>query len=319
MGSNSRIPEKLEKDSRKRLEKLASHWTEPPGGFSLSSNLTLPDLRLLLEHFEPLQELLRHIAAPAQHTATTAEEKSSAASQSATLQAVEQLQTQLQQAEIELQQTHAELHQAQTGLQQTRSEFNHLASQCQTTQHDLAASNAAGQKLQQDNKTLKQTCKQLEKQLQQAQEQLSACQARQKPVPPELALLRNEPDLAQRLDLSDLPSDDTQALIQTVAVLAQRENLERLWSALKDRCETENRSASAPERVLLQAALAWHNHNWRTRPYRLMEVTPPSAYHFENHLRSRQTPTGETVAALDLPGIADSNGKPLCKTLVRTR
>lgn len=347
MGSNSRIPEKLEKDSRKRLEKLASHWTESPGGFSLSSDLTLPDLRLLLEHFEPLQELLRQIAAPAQHTATTAEDKSSAAPQSATLQAMEQLQTQLQQAqaelrqvqtelrqaqaelqqtEVELQQAQAELHQAQTGLQQTRSEFNHLASQCQAAQHDLAASNAAGQKLQQDkeklqqdNKTLKQTCKQLEKQWQQTQEQLSACQAMQKLVPPELALLRSEQDLAQRLDLSDLPSDDTQALIQTVAVLAQRENLERLWSALKDRCETENRSASAPERALLQAALAWHNHNWRTRPYRLMEVTPPSAYHFENHLRSRQTPTGETVAALDLPGIADSSGKPLCKTLVRTR
>ena len=28
MGSNSRAPEKLDKDSRKRLEKLASQWTE---------------------------------------------------------------------------------------------------------------------------------------------------------------------------------------------------------------------------------------------------------------------------------------------------
>ncbi len=339
MGSNSRIPEKLDKDSRKRLEKLASHWTKSPGGLGLP-DLTLPDLRLLLEHFEPLQELLRHIAVPAQHTVPTAEDQSSAARQPVALQAMAQLQTQLQQAqteldqfqtqlqqtqtqlqqaETELQHAQTELHQVQTKLQQAHSEFNHLTSQCQAAQHDLAASNAAGKKLQQENKALKQTCKQLEKQLQQAQEQLSACQAMQKPVPPELALLRSEPDLAQRLDLSDLPSDDTQALIQTVAVLAQRENLERLWSALKDRCETENRSARVPERALLQAALAWHNHNWRTRPYRLMEVTPPSVYHFENHLRSRQTPTGETVAALDLPGIADSSGKPLCKTLVRTR
>ena len=311
MADNNIARDSKGKDSRKRLEKLAAQWTEPPGESDLL-NLTLPDLRLLLEHFEPLQELLRHIAAPAQHTATTVEEKSSVAPQSVTLQAMEQLQTQLLQAQ-------AELRQVQTERQQTRSEFNHLTSQCQAAQHDLAASNAAGQKLQQDNKTLKQTCKQLEKQLQQAQEQLSAYQAMQKPVPPELALLRNDTDLAQRLDLSDLPSDDTQALIQTVAILAQLENLERLWSALKDRCESENRSASAPERALLQAALVWHNHNWRTRPYRLMEVTPPSAYQFENHLRSRQTPTGETVAALDLPGIADSSGKPVCKTLVRTR
>lgn len=332
MGSNSRAPEKLDKDSRKRLEKLASQWTESSSAFGLS-DLTLPDLRLLLEHFKPLQELLRQIAAPAQHTATTVEEKSCRAPHAATLQVEEQMQTQLQQAQAELQQyqiqlqqaeierkqSQAELHQMHADLQQTRSEFNHLTSQCQAAQRDLAASNTAGQKLQQENKALKQTCKQLEKQFLQTQEQLSAFQAIQNQVRSELALLRNDPDLAQRLDLSDLPSDDTQALIQTVAVLAQRENLERLWSALKDRCETENRSASAPERALLQAALAWHNHNWRTRPYHLMEVTPPSAYHFENHLRSRQTPTGETVAALDLPGIADSSGKPLCKTLVRTR
>lgn len=322
----------LDKDCRKRLDKLKAQWDESPCESRLT-NLTLPDLRLLLEHFEPLQELIRQIGAPAQHTATIAEDKNSAEPEPAILQAMAQLQTQLhqsqtqlQQAEIELQQVQTELHQVRTELQQTHSQFNHLAAQCQAAQHDLAASNTAVQKLQQDkekfqqdNKTLKQTCKQLEKQFQQAQEQLSACQAMQKPVPPELTLLRNDPDLAQRLDLSDLPSDDTQALIQTVAVLAQRENLERLWSALKDRCETENRSASASERSLLETALAWHNHNWRTRPYRLMEVVPPSAYHFENHLRSRQTPTGETVVALDLPGIADSSGKPLCKTLVRTR
>lgn len=315
MAKDSSTAEKLNTESRKRLETLASHWTKAPDGFGLS-DLTLPDLRLLLEHFAPLQELIRHIAAPAQATAPTADDQSYAAPPTATLQAMEQLQTQLQQA--------------QTDLQQIRSEYSHLTSQCQAAQRDLLACNAAWnkllqekeklqqekEKLQQNNKTLKQDCKQLDKQLQQAQEQLSAFQNQ---GTPELAVLRGDPDLAQRLDLSNLPSDDTQALIQAVAVLAQRENLERLWSALKDRCEAENRPASMPERALLETALVWHNHNWRTRPYRLMEVMPPSAYHFENHLRSRQTPTGETVATLDLPGIADSSGAPLCKVLVRTR
>ena len=315
MAKDSSTAEKLNTESRKRLETLTSHWTKAPDGFGLS-DLTLPDLRLLLEHFAPLQELIRHIAAPAQATAPTADDQSYAAPPTATLQAMEQLQTQLQQA--------------QTDLQQIRSEYSHLTSQCQAAQRDLLACNAAWnkllqekeklqqekEKLQQNNKALKQDCKQLDKQLQQAQEQLSAFQNQ---GTPELAVLRGDPDLAQRLDLSNLPSDDTQALIQAVAVLAQRENLERLWSALKDRCEAENRPASMPERALLETALVWHNHNWRTRPYRLMEITPPSAYHFENHLRSRQTPTGETVAALDLPGIADGSGAPLCKVLVRTR
>lgn len=303
MGNNSSIPETLDKDSRKRLEKLASHWTESPG-FGLS-NLTLPDLRLLLEHFEPLRELLRHIAAPTQHTALTAEEQSGAAPQPATLQTMGQLQAELQQA---------------------HSECSHLKSQGQAAQHDLAACNATvkkllqeEKKLQQNNKILKQDYKQLEKQLQQAQEQLSTCQSIQNHVPPELALLRSDPDMAQRLGLPDLPSNNTQALIQTVAILAQRDNLERLWSALKDRCEADKRPASAPEHALLETALAWHNHNWRTRPYRLIEAAPSSAYHFDNHLRSGHTPTGETVAELHLPGIADGSGKPLCKALVRTR
>lgn len=304
MGNNRTASDQLDKDRRKQLEKLELDWTKSPDKFGLLK-LTLPDLRLLLEHFAPLQELLRQIAAPTQSTPPMAEAQSGATHQPAASQATEQLQAELQQA---------------------HGECSQLKSQCEAALHDLAECNAVvkkllqeKEKLQQNNKTLKQDCKQLEKQWQQAQEQLGTSQAAQKPIPPELTLLRSDPDLAQRLDLPDLPSDDTQALIQTVAVLAQHENLERLWSALKDRCEADNRPASAPERALLETTLAWHNHNWRTRPYRLMEVTPSSAYHFENHLRSRQTPTGETVASLVLPGIADSSGKPLCKTLVSTR
>lgn len=65
-------------------------------------------------------------------------------------------------------------------------------------------------------KTLKQDCKQLDKQLQQAQEQLSAFQNQ---VTPELAVLRGDPDLAQRLDLSNLPSDDTQIEVKNYQML----------------------------------------------------------------------------------------------------
>jgi hypothetical protein len=56
-----------------------------------------------------------------------------------------------------------------------------------------------------------------------------------------------------------------------VAVLAQRDNLERL-PALKDRCEAENRPAHTAERALLAAALSWYNHNWRSKPYQLVRV-----------------------------------------------
>jgi len=314
----------LSKEEQKRLDKWSAQLSNTPR--SRLKNLTLPDLLLLLEHCPELRESIRQIAASAQHTAIMAEDKSSAEHEPATLQTVEQLKIKLQEAETELKKSRDELQKTQAKLDQTHSEFNQLTQKCEAVRHDLVKSSAAvekleqnKEKLQQDDKTLKHNYKSLEKKLQEAQEQLHECQAMQKLVPPELTLLRNDQDLGRRLDLSDLPSDDTQALIQTVAVLAQRENLERLWSALKERCEAENRSASAPERSLLETALVWHNHNWRTRPYRLMEVVPPSAYHFEKHLRSRQTPTGETVVALDLPGIADGNNNPLCKTLVRTR
>lgn len=290
MSKDEKNNDKLDKNSRKRLEELLGEWAKPPAS---GCAITAFDLRLLLEHFSPLQDLIRSIAASSQDTAPT----------SPSVQA---------QPPIELQQAH--------------NGYSNSELQYQAVQRDLAKCNASVTKLQQEkekllqrNKALKQEHKQLEKQLQQAQEQLSVCKAAQINTAPEVALLRSDPDLAQRLGLPDLPSDDTQALIQTVAILAQRDNLERLWSALKDRCEANNRPTSASERGLLETALAWHNHNWRTRPYGLIEAAPSNAYHFETHLRCRHTPVGETVAALHLPGIADGSGNPLCKALVRTR
>jgi hypothetical protein len=121
------------------------------------------------------------------------------------------------------------------------------------------------------------------------------------------------------MDLADLPADNTQALIQTVAVLAQFDNLKRLWEALKDRCEAGKRAVTDHEHTLLQAALAWHNHNWRSLPLRLIDVAAASRYDYETQLRSRHVTKGETVAAMYLPGIADGSGKTLCKALVQTK
>ena len=178
------------------------------------------------------------------------------------------------------------------------------------------------QELVEQNRLQQQTMQQLEQQRQQLQNTLSAAQAqlaRSGSAPAELALLRQDTALAQALGLEPLPGDDTQALIQTVAVLSQRDNLERLWNALKDRCEANKRPATAGEHALLQAALDWHNHNWRTRPYRLIEAPPASAYHFDHHQRSRHASTGETISAQHLPGIADGSGRLLCKALVHTQ
>ncbi|MDP3230673.1 MAG: hypothetical protein Q8N13_22235 [Acidovorax sp.] len=276
----------LDRHHRRRLEELTKEWEKSQPAIG---NLSALDLRLLLEHSPLVQDLIHSIAASSQDTTPA----------STPVQAQPPIESQLCSPRYDL-----ESH--------------------QPVQRDLTAATQKllqeKEKLSKANKTLKEEKKELEKQLQKAQKQLDACQATAPSnAVPALTLLRGDLDLAQRLGLPDLPSDDTQALIHVVAVLAQRENLERLWSALKDRCEAEQRPANLSERALLATALAWHNHNWRTRPYRLIEAAPSSAYHFESHLRSRHTQAGETVLDLHLPGIADGSGQPLCKALVRTR
>lgn len=282
----------LDKDSRKRLEKLADLWAEPPSSWLLEK-FTFADLRLVLEHFAPLHDLIRAITAvPAVDSPGT----------------------------VTLETT--DLGAARNDLDRVQTELEDAQAQCRALQTELAQGNATIEKLRQALVEQEQARKPLEKQLQQTQKDLSACRAeltRHSSAPAELALLREDVELAQRLGLTDLPADATQAMIQVVAVLSQRDNLQRLWDALKDRCEAQNRPAREPERALLIAVLGWHNHNWRTRPYRCIEAEPSAAYNFEHHQRSRHTPTGESVGELRLPGIADSSGKPLCKALLSTR
>ena len=290
----------LDKESRKRLEKLESQWSEPYDAMLLKG-LTLPELKLLLEHFTPLQDLIRAlVATPAgaspgalAHETASLRDQASAAQDS-----------------------------AEAALASTQAELAQAHERCRAAKHDLNQCTTKVQELVEQNRLQKQTVQQLEQQCQQLQNDLSAAQAqlaRSGSAPAELALLRQDTALAQALGLEPLPGDDTQALIQTVAVLSQRDNLERLWNALKDRCEANKRPATAGEHALLQAALDWHNHNWRTRPYRLIEAPPASTYHFDHHQRSRHASTGETISAQHLPGIADGSGRPLCKALVHTQ
>lgn len=274
----------MDENSQKRLEELTGEWGKAPSARAFSA----ADLRLLLEHFSPLQELIRGlvVAPPVA-------------------------------AEV--------LGECEAKLQAVQAERRHAQDECQKALNALAESTARGKELEQSNANHKQDIarlndehEQLKKQLQQAREELSAFQSRFS-APSELELLRHDPQLARDMGLGDLPDDYTQALIQGVAVLAQLDSLERLWAVLKERCETDQRPASPAELALLAAVVAWHNHNWRERPYRLIEVEPSSTYHFDSHLRSRHTSVGETVAAQYLPGIADGAGNPLRKALVCTR
>jgi len=292
----------LDKDSRKRLEKLSELWDAEPGWLG-SEKLTFADLRLLLEHHAPLQQLIRSLAAapPGVAPAVFVQQNQAAAEQ-------------LEQAQARLEQAQAQLHSAQADASRLQTELQQAQQKIRGLQADLQQCSSATQQLLRAKA-------ELEQQLQHSLKAESACRAaleRAGAAPPELALLRADAALAQPLGLADLPSDSTAALIQVVAVLAQRDNLERLWATLKDRCETLNRPANAAECALLQTALHWHNHTWRTRPYRLLEAAARAPYDFEQHLRSRHSSSGERIKAQHLPGIADGSGKLLCKALVST-
>lgn len=248
-------------------------------GSILLEKLTMADLRLLLEHFPPLRALIRAIAAGEQMPA----------------------------GEVEVDQD------------DEAGQLRPLAAPASSREveralrEELALGQAKLEKQLQDNRKLEQVCRQLKDELAEAQRSCAVA------TPVELLLLREDAALADAMGLAALHEDDLQAWTQVVAVLAQRDNLERLWTALKERCEAERRPASEDERRLLSSALAWFNHNWRARPYRLCDVTQASAYDFDTQQRCSQAAAGDTVAQLWLPGITDGGGRLLCKALVLTR
>ncbi len=292
----------LDENSRKRLEKLQSEWDATPGKF-LKSNLCVPDLRLLLQHHAPLHELIRAIAAAPEEQLPLA---------TTPRRGVQRMQLETSSDAL----THT-----QTQRDTVYAEKQALQQACQQLQDDLQQCNAASHKLLQTKNALQKNLEKVKEELQQEKATLQEVRqqlARTGSPPPQLSWLRQQAGLARRLGLADLPDDDIQALIQTVAVLSQRENLERLWSLLKEDCEATNRTVQTDEQALLVAALSWHNHNWRNKPYQLVQPTAGSLYLFDQHLRSQHTSSGEKIRALHLPGIADGSGRLLCKALVST-
>lgn len=306
----------LTKDERKRLDSANKEWVN---GSSYLDKITISDLRLLLENFEPLQDLIRAIVevrptAPQGTENTRATTVTPQSTPSALTQKIERLEQAVGAMQEERDAALAQKNQYSAALEQAQQrnvQLEQAQSEC----------NAAAQKLLNKNKELQQDKKRLEQALQQAELKTADYQQQFKrvgQVPPELALLRQDAELAQRLGLSTLPENDAQALIQMVAVLSQRDSLERLWGILKDRCESQSRAAHADELRLLDASLTWFNYNWATHPWQRVDISPGTSYNYEKHLRSKHTATGEDVRVMLLPGIANSNNNVVCKTLVAT-
>ena len=292
----------LDATSTKRIQRLADEWVKAP--LLGAEKLTACDLRLLLENFAPIQDLIRAIA-----FSGSADNFSDAQPQDATNPSAEASELIASQGDLS-----EKPKQSESALSKAEQLNRQLL-------NDLEQCAAKTEKLLCENNNLDQIRKQLEARLAEVENELTGCKFKlssSAQPPAELALLRQDTELAQKLGLGNLPASDTEALIQVVAVLAQRDNLERLWHALKERCESLNRKAMQQEIHLLEAALAWYNHNWQSRPYRRIDVVVRASYDFECHQRSHYTPSGDSISELRLPGIADGSSKPVCKALVCT-
>lgn len=324
---------------QERLNELAKQWGEQAKP-AMFDKFTPADLRLLLERFAPLQQLIHKIAtddAPVvsnlAHTPAEEQPPANNAEVTRLQQKIAALNTELETLQQQSAQDKQQLVQAAEAQKAQNQQLQQYADSKAQHEQQLAQ---LGYELKQLTASHKQTQKQLvncEQQLQQEKDaanryQQQASQLEQEVAslgkqlaqfqpPAQLQILRSDTELTRSLGL-DLTGNDQQALIAMVAVLAQKDNLERLWDSLRERCDAEKRAASAQEQALLTAALSWYNHNWKSRPFQLLEPATGTGFNFEQHQKAKHQTDGETIKQVWLPGLADGAGKPLRKSLVLT-
>ncbi|MGB9670813.1 MAG: hypothetical protein ACPLXR_06650 [Halothiobacillaceae bacterium] len=290
---------KLGKEERERLETLEKGWDKVPDSFwGKKLTLTLPDLRLLLNHFQPLRQLIWEIARGADATA----EATPRAEAGDTLR-LEQALKDLEACTLTRKELQLRMQALQQQLNETKAALSTERARCTTLQHQLKAAQAEAAQQ-------KQEAERWQKEAERAKRSAAA-----HPVLQAIAAL---PEVARRMELAALPEDPALALAHAAAVLAEQDNLLRLWDALADQASAQNPKLCASGQVLLQAALEWHNLNHQSRPARLDEPAPGAAFDYNRHNRAPATPTGEIIDTVWLPALLRGK-ETLKKALVTTR
>lgn len=329
--------EQSDRELEIRLQKIKDEWNKQDYK-SCSEAICFYDLRLMLEHFQPLQQLIRDIAID---RPISSDIKTAQADVVIVEQAVQSGEVDAKQAQ-RITTLEEEIFSLKQNLAETEKRLSDEQARLQTIQKELVSTQEEKQIYQQKIEQLsadlgnteqhvlheKARSKELEQQLERAvtdadelNKQVSGLKEELKQNQinlPVLDILRQETALAQRLGLAELSSNALQAVIKMVAVLSQLDSLERLWDVLKEHCKDTNRKISDTELCLLQSALEWYNYNWNTRPFKLLMPEVGSTYDYEKQQKSTCTPTGEVVLELVLPGIADGAGKVIRKTVVAT-
>ncbi|MGN4935783.1 hypothetical protein ACTFBW_18885 [Aeromonas rivipollensis] len=274
---------------QKRLDELAKGWEAECKG--IFSGFSLSDLHLLLQHFAPLQQLIRQLAVSEDPVQTDVRQPVSTAYGDETLSLAQEAASvnpdQRDELAALLQQERDLRTQLENKLSDATSHLSHSQQQCQR---------------------LEQTLQQLQQQQQRHHAELDAL--RQSGQSPVVTLLCQDVSLATDLGLDGMGADGSADLVRCVAVLSQLDTIRQLWDLLKARCEQQLRPASDGELALLGSALAWHNHNWRQKPYQLYQPALASSFDFNKAQRALGTPpSGESLRGVWLPGISDHAGR----------
>ncbi|MFM4824135.1 hypothetical protein ACEUDJ_04485 [Aeromonas bivalvium] len=283
---------------QKRLDELAKDWEAECKG--IFSGFSLSDLHLLLQHFAPLQQLIRQLTVSGDPVQTDVRQPVSTAYGDETLSLAQEATSvnpdQRDELAALLQQERDLRTQLENKLSDATSHLSHSQQQCQR---------------------LEQTLQQLQQQQQRHHAELDAL--RQSGQSPVVTLLCQDVSLATDLGLDGMGADGSADLVRCVAVLSQLDTIRQLWDLLKARCEQQLRPASDGELALLGSALAWHNHNWRQKPYQLYQPALASGFDFNKAQRALGTPpSGESLRGVWLPGISDHAGRMQKKALVVT-
>ncbi|EKT4489483.1 hypothetical protein [Shewanella algae] len=309
---NKNLSQSLTPKQVERLEELQRLWDNQTAMHDDAtimandpSHLTIFDLRLLLQSHQPLQHLLSQLMHPKgahEHSndmgTTTAQSLANGES----------------------------IHTAPLA-QQLAQKDDQLSQQCEQIallNQQLAQNDVQLAKQREQITLLNQQLTQQMSELEQTRQKWQADSAelarlKSAAVPPVVGFLRKDTELAHKLGLNGLGSELQADLERCIAVLSQLETLKRLWELLKERCEQNQRGVTEAENMLLNQALAWHNHNWHNKPYVLFCPAVGGSYDFSQQQRAATTSvTGEAVLALWLAGLTDGSGRSVKKALVVT-
>lgn len=254
----------MDKDERKRLERLQEDGPKGVGGYMLK-DLTYPDLQLLLVADDTTRKLIRAICA----TPVDAE-------------AVPEPSSVISMADDE----EIPTKKAKDKTAKAEQAVKTLTADLQARQDEVAQLRVQVDKLERAPKPPPPAPKDP------LREQLV----------PELALLqmvRADADLAQVWLWAD--ENEGRQLVRLLAMLSDWDEVLNLWSRLADRCKAGQRAATDAELAVLQAALALHNLRYRDRAAKLAGAEIGVPFHHET--MERGSVKGATVAEVWLPGL----------------